>query len=515
MDIGKNQVPYSRKRDHPQFQGMRRSVYTSSSERPTLESQAEIRSSCLPCSLSDTETKQTVQKTYNDDIAKVVEPASKSSLERVQSMTTDRRSNSEEDKSVEELKSTNSGKGKNTSHPKIYLPHSAASFYSGNLLPTDTSVLGMCPGIQRLNQYMKYRKADIKAGVPGKFLQAVIGQEIADVGSIASTIMYAFFLNETQISKQLCTVPIINISRTDFNTHAELKWLLRSCRVEEINLVFVDEVDLSSYKFFGNLKIVLLNGDKLPVKQEGLKDALVDIFNRKQDSTCCTLVAEKFAETMPEILAGQGFSRLLLSGILLDTADLKNPSCTPKDKYITTLLINGAGRYGCDGLYQMLKYKMFDITDLKVRDILLRDFKKWTRVAGKPSSTGSRLTVSNIGMSSIGISVKQLLAREDSAAKEVVLFKESQRLQLLIVVSGYYDFQKIFKRDILVCSSSAELMRNFLHFFNTNCTNLPLKVLDQLDLIDELRAFEIDNKLTSRRSIERVLEEFGGVLRKQ
>jgi hypothetical protein len=44
---------------------------------------------------------------------------------------------------------------------------------------------------------------------------------------------------------------------------------------------------------------------------------------------------------------------LQLAGILLDTGNLRDPHCTSKDKYIASLLINGAGRYGCNGLYQL------------------------------------------------------------------------------------------------------------------------------------------------------------------
>ncbi|KAL7210792.1 hypothetical protein ACSBR2_013796 [Camellia fascicularis] len=107
---------------------------------------------------------------------------------------------------------------------------------------------------------------------------------------------------------------------------------------------------------------------------------------------------------------------------------------------------------------------MYDVSNLKVADILRKDFKKWTRV-GKPDSTGSRLMVSHIGMSSIGISIGQLVAHHDTS-----------KLRLLMVVSGYYDSQKNFKREILVSAESVELMRNLLNFFNSNSSQLPLKV---------------------------------------
>eukprot|EP00257_Ricinus_communis_P020339 XP_015579546.1 exopolyphosphatase PRUNE1 isoform X2 [Ricinus communis] len=375
---------------------------------------------------------------------------------------------------------------------KVPLPQSAASFYNG--FSPQVEIVESWESITRLILYLKARRNDVRAGVPGKFLHAVIGQDVSDVGSIVSTIMYAFYLNNTLESDQLCTIPVINIKRTDLSSRAELKWLLDSCQIDGSSLICVDEIDLSYYNLFGSLKLVLLNGDKLPTKQEALKGAVVEIFNcRKdesvypgvekitvgEDSSCCTLIAEKFALTSPEILAEQGFSRLLLAGILLDSGNLSGPHCTTKDKYMATLLINGAGRFGSNGFYQLCKL----------------------------DNAGSRSLVSYIGMSSIGISIEQLLSHQNSSTEEIKYFQQLERLRLLMIVSGYYDLQKNFKREILVTAESAELMKNLLLFLNSNALHLPLKVLHQPGLKDEMRVFEID-KITSRKTIERLLEEF-------
>ncbi|KAK9267458.1 hypothetical protein L1049_009884 [Liquidambar formosana] len=404
---------------------------------------------------------------------------------------------------------------------KIPLRQAAASFYNGYSPPIE--IVESCESINRLNLYLKARRDDVNAGVPGRFLHAVMGQDVCDVGSIASTIMYAFYLNETLNSNQFCTVPVINLKRADLISHPEVKWLLDSCQLDQSSLIFVDEVDLSYYDLFGSLKLVLLNGGKLPTKQEALKEAVVEIFNcRKgdsvytwvdsvtveQDCSCCTVVAEKFALTSPEILSGQGFSRLLLAGILLDTANLTSPHSTSKDKYMATLLINGAGHFGCNGLYQILRFKMYDVSNLKVVDILRKDFRKWPRL-GKSDSAGSRSMLSQIGMSSIGLSVGQLLAHEDTATQDIKYFQELEKLRLLMIVSGYYDIQKNFKREILVSAESVELMKNLLSFFNSNASQLPLKVLHQPVVRDDMRAFEID-KTISRKTIEQLLEDFGG-----
>lgn len=394
--------------------------------------------------------------------------------------------------------------------PQIPLPPSAASFYNG--YSPQMEVVESCESIDRLNLYLKARKEDVSAGVPGRFLHAVMGQDVSDVGSFVSTIMYSFYLSETLKSNHFCTVPVMNMKRADLNSHAELKWLLDSCYIDESSLVFLDEIDLSYYDLFGSLKLVLLNGDKLPFKQEGNHAyPRVHTISVTQDCSSCALIAEMFALSSPEILASKGFSRLLLAGILLDTGNLTNPHCTTKDMYMATLLINGAGRFGCSGLYQILRYKMHDVSDLKVGEILRKDFKKWTRI-GKPDSAGSRLMVSHVGMSSIGISVAQLLAHDETSTHEIIHFQQIEKLRLLMIVSGYYDPQKNFKREILVSAESAELMTYLVQFFESHESHLPLKDLHQPGLRDDMTAFKID-KVTSRRTIERLLEEFGDTLK--
>lgn len=85
-----------------------------------------------------------------------------------------------DDKNLErKLERRDSGSKQYIGHSTIFLPQSAASFYDKNLLQTDVSVLEMCESIDKLNQYLKTKKAYLKAGIPGSFLHAVMGQEVA------------------------------------------------------------------------------------------------------------------------------------------------------------------------------------------------------------------------------------------------------------------------------------------------------------------------------------------------
>lgn len=74
------------------------------------------------------------------------------------------------------------------------------------------------------------------------------------MGTVASTIMYSFYLHVTSESNQFCTVPIININRANLGSHVELKWLLDSCHIDQSSLIFADEVSLTDCSKIYNLK---------------------------------------------------------------------------------------------------------------------------------------------------------------------------------------------------------------------------------------------------------------------
>ncbi|KAG4966690.1 hypothetical protein JHK87_032341 [Glycine soja] len=397
----------------------------------------------------------------------------------------------------------------------ILLPLSAASYYIG--VSPEMEIVESCESIDKLNAFLKARKDDVNAGVPGKFLHAVMGSDGADVGTVASTIMYSFYLHVTSESNQFCTVPIININRANLGSHVELKWLLDSCHIDQSSLIFADEIDLSYYDIFGSLKIVLLKGSRIAsfgpssIPYTGSNGyTLTPCKSRCSDilleSSCCTAIADKFATYSPEILASKSFSKLLLAGILLDTANLRDPRCSSKDKYMASLLINGAGRYGCNGLYQLLRYKMHDLSSLQVADILRKDFKKWTGQGSSPFTLkASRLwsLSSNNSYGSQNSYELYLLLSEITSAV-------SEKLRALIVVSGYYNDEKNFKREVLISTESAKLLESLLFFFDFNASRLPLKSLHFPGLKNGMKAYEID-KITSRKIVEHLIEEFVGI----
>lgn len=68
----------------------------------------------------------------------------------------------------------------------------------------------------------------------------------ADVGSVVSSITYAFYLDGTLKNSQFCSVPVVNMKRTDLVSHTDLHWLLHSCHIDLSSLIFIDEVHITS-----------------------------------------------------------------------------------------------------------------------------------------------------------------------------------------------------------------------------------------------------------------------------
>uniref|UniRef100_A0A7N0TF85 Uncharacterized protein n=1 Tax=Kalanchoe fedtschenkoi TaxID=63787 RepID=A0A7N0TF85_KALFE len=48
-----------------------------------------------------------------------------------------------------------------------------------------------------------------------------------------------------------------------------------------------------------------------------------------------------------------------------------------------------------------------------------------------------------------------------------------------MVVSGYYDLQRNFKREVLVSAKSTVLMKVLLNYLNSCSSQLPLKLMHQ------------------------------------
>jgi len=177
------QVPYVRKRDHPQFDGIRRSDSTVPLQKNKHNPLENVVKSSLSRSLSDIWEFESKQKTPGVAENVVMNSVKEDFNEDIQ--LDDAKPIDEED--IETL----NGSRKNINVHKIYLPQCAASYYKGNLPQNEVSVL--CKSMDKLNRYLKSSKDEIRAGVPGRYLNAVMSQEI--MGNFIINLPLSFLYN--------------------------------------------------------------------------------------------------------------------------------------------------------------------------------------------------------------------------------------------------------------------------------------------------------------------------------
>ena len=90
---------------------------------------------------------------------------------------------------------------------------------------------------------------------------------------------------------------------------------------ELVSFKISDSCNLSHFFLKKKISVQISFVCLIPLVQTGLGHSLLKFwflvilgldYFVKQDCSCCTLIADKFAQFSPEILAGKGFSRLLV-----------------------------------------------------------------------------------------------------------------------------------------------------------------------------------------------------------
>lgn len=129
-----------------------------------------------------------------------------------------------------------------------------------------------------LNKFLK----DVKTGLAAdKRTTVVIGNEAADLDSMASAVAYAYFLKSKGLAEN--PVPVINIPLNDFKLRTEAVFLFNEAGIDPENLISVDDVDLDALFESGNLNLILTDHNKIGAHQEKYKDAVIEILDHHAD----------------------------------------------------------------------------------------------------------------------------------------------------------------------------------------------------------------------------------------
>ena len=356
-----------------------------------------------------------------------------------------------------------------------------------------------------LNNYL----SDSKSVFPAKnIIHVVIGNEAADIDSIASSLVYAFFRETINPKKEEIFIPVINIAGEDLRLRNEAIYLFSQTGIKPENLIFINQINLKDLAEKRKLKLILVDHNKISHKQEFLSDYIEEVIDHHDDEKCytqadiikiiektgstATLVGEKIKEE--NALLNKECAILLSGAILIDTSNLSHKSgkTTEKDEKILNYLIS---EYKIDKneLFKNLSIEKHNISNLSSRDILRKDYKEWI-MGGKKT-----------GFSSVGLPFQIWLKKDFGLFEEINKYYTENSLDILFIMIAYTDVE--FKRELIVFSKNSFLLDNIYFYLQKSGGRLfpvDIKPLDK----KKIRFYFLGETLWSRKKLQPILKSF-------
>jgi exopolyphosphatase len=364
--------------------------------------------------------------------------------------------------------------------------------------------MALTPGIENLRKYLSRTRSRITSG---QAVCCVLGNEAADLDSMASAVMYAYFRDRTAGSDGIAYVPVINVPREDYKLRTEAVYLFSEAGIDPDWLIFIDEIDLKALNGAGRLKVALVDHNSLAATQEAFASAVIELVDHHKDEglftnanpriiepvgSVATLVAQAILDKDQSILE-EGSALLLLGTILLDTVNLDPEAkrATEKDHQAVETLtdLTNADR---QALFDALQFEKFNVSALSTADLLRKDYKQW------------QMGESRVGISSVLLSIADWLRKDGNLSASLARYLRGQRLDVLIGMNAYTDPE--FTRELVVYCPDEGLRARLLGFLEDS--DLGLSAIDS-ELVDSgTRLYEQANMGYSRKKLQPLLDGF-------
>lgn len=306
------------------------------------------------------------------------------------------------------------------------------------------------------NSRIEFLKRQQSSPIP--IVHIVMGNEAADLDTMVSSIVYAFFrMSQVQIGSRDLFVPILNLNREELDLRPEARTVFTGAGIDTSNLLFIDQVDLSVFVQSNALNCILVDHNRLSEKQTHLQPCVCEVVDHHVDEgmygqqtlhrrliepvgSTCTLVALLIEAQAPPFLRQLPVASLLLSAILLDTHNMDAVSAkgTPKDLRVIQLL-NAVVQQDLAVMYQRLLSLRTDVAHLSTAQMLVRDAKYG--VAGGVA----------FGISSMSVDLRVWTSKHPDLVAEMQLHCTREHLQLLILMTSFAK-EHTAERQLLVFS---------------------------------------------------------------
>ena len=284
----------------------------------------------------------------------------------------------------------------------------------------------------------------------------VVGNEAADLDSIACAIAFAFF------ERDQTWVPVVQARRDDLRLRRENLAVLERCGIEASSLCCLDELPTMSR----DKHVVLVDHNQATKYfQQATIDRIFDhhkdehqhlnarrvIYSPDDAGSCASVLTMHWRpDDVPTFVAD-----LLYMAILLDTVNFNRRAGKAQTlDYDAQRCLAPHLSFPIehqDALFHDLQRMKNDTSHLSTTDHLRRDYKQMTCAAAH----GGCWT---IGMASVTLPLRAL-TEAGGFYDDALAFAEEHQVDVLMVLAGYQDEQAAWRRELMLLASEANAKR--------------------------------------------------------
>ncbi len=338
-------------------------------------------------------------------------------------------------------------------------------------------------------------------------VHCVVGNEAADLDSLASALMYAFFKAVQNAGDGVQYVPVAAIPRNDFKLRTEAVFLFSQAGIDVDSLFFADDIDPKALHADGRLALTLIDHNKPTGAYAGLEDAVVGVVDHHADEglfenasprviepvgSAATLVARMILDQNKALLDSNA-AKLLLGTILLDTVNLDPEAgrVTPEDDAVAAEL-QKLGDKSRQELFDKVQQEKFNVSSLDSPDLLRKDYKEW------------ELGNYRVGISTVLLSVQEWLRKDASLSDALSQYCTARKLDVLLAMNAYTAPE--FTRELVVYCPDGSLRERLLGFLKNS--DLELSPIESGKTDEATALFSQGNLGKSRKKLQPMLAEF-------
>lgn len=356
-------------------------------------------------------------------------------------------------------------------------------------------------GSEDLEKFLTAARSDIESN---DTVCCVVGNEAADLDSMASAVLYAYHRATAASESGTVYVPLINIPRADFKLRTEAVYLFEESGIDPGSLIFAEDLNLGVLHASGRLRMILVDHNRPAGSHGAYQDVVDGVIDHHADEglfsdapvrviepvgSAATLVARAILENNASALDG-GTGALLLGTILLDTVNLDPEAgrVTPEDQAIAARLLELTGANQQE-LFDALQREKFNVSALDSADLLRKDYKEW------------KMGKLQVGVSSVLLSVGDWLKKDADLSRSLAAYAQSRNLDLLLAMNAYTDPE--FTRELVVYCPDPSVRSTVISFLEAS--DLGVKQIEA-DSVDSATAlYSQGNKGISRKKLQPLL----------